>query len=105
MAEAQPAETGYPALTGRQRDMLFVAVRDAPANGSELANTLEKYRDERLRSSVIYGLLGDLVDAGLLTKHSDDDDGRAKVYDPTDRGREIAAQRAEWTTDCVEAEA
>ncbi|MFD1814031.1 MarR family winged helix-turn-helix transcriptional regulator [Rhodococcus gannanensis] len=99
-------ETGLPpALTG----VLFVLAHSAPCRQNELAVSL------CVSQSALSRQIADLVDAGLVARRPDPDDGRASLVELTDAGRRILADSkarradnlrerlADWSQDEAEA--
>jgi len=75
--------------------ILNTVVRRGPMRLSELANA------EGVNPTMLSRLVGDLGDAGLLSRVSDPEDGRAALVQATQEGRRLAARMRRERTDVL----
>ena len=82
------------ALTGFQRDTLYViAGMDSP-KGLAIKEKLDDYYASEINHGRLYPNLDTLVDMGLVKKGVIDD--RTNSYSITEKGKELLAERREW---------
>lgn len=82
------------ALTGFQRDLLYVVNGLEEPHGLAIKDELEEYYQQEIHHGRLYPNLDTLVDKGLVSKGQKD--RRTNFYKITDRGEHELAVRREW---------
>jgi DNA-binding PadR family transcriptional regulator len=81
------------ALTGLQRDLLYVVAGETRPSGQEIKATISEDRDD-VTQGRLYPNLDTLVDSGLVEKGKQNK--RTNYYRITDLGVQVIIERREW---------
>lgn len=88
------------ALTGFQRDILYVVAGLEDPKGTGIKDELDQYYETEIHHGRLYPNLDELVEQGLVEKGKKDD--RTNEYRLTDRGRSTLEDRRDWEESRVE---
>lgn len=88
-------------LTAFQRDLLFALADIGATSGADIRRELRKSIYPSLLPGRLYQNLDDLVDWGLVAKHTDA--GRTNEYSLTGQGRRELRELYEWQGQCLDA--
>lgn len=87
-------------LTGFQRDLLYCIAGTDDPSGQEVKSELEQSSSIEVNHGRLYPNLDNLVDKGLVKKHSKNK--RTNLYRLTDQGRNLIADRRQWEDERIE---
>lgn len=90
------------AVTGFQRDVLYVVAGLEEPHGLAIKDELDAYYSTEINHGRLYPNLDTLVEEGLVEKGSHDD--RTNAYSVTERGKQAIADRRAWEQRYVETE-
>lgn len=90
------------AVTGFQRDVLYVVAGLEEPHGLAIKDELDAYYSTEINHGRLYPNLDTLVEEGLVEKGSHDD--RTNAYSVTERGKQAIADRRGWEQRYVETE-
>jgi DNA-binding MarR family transcriptional regulator len=99
---AQATTTDYSSLSALERDTLItLGATPGEPSGNDVWKRLYEARDGPERSSAFYRALEALVEADLVEKRPNPDDGRSNLYSLTDHGAAALRTQAENINDAL----
>jgi DNA-binding PadR family transcriptional regulator len=98
----QVTKADYSALSSLERDTLVaVGLTGGKPSGHDIWQTLIDHRPGSQRNSSFYNALESVVDAGLVEKRENPDDGRANQYSLTSDGEAALQNQADTINDAL----